>query len=115
MPGFDRDSARRIAAVVRRVEGASRNSTRRPRSATPNYYVKVGITTSTITARAGKTPGTGTIQPYTFNGATFVIAGDPEQIFNWTGTVVPSNVWAKYVVIDGFLFYDGYDCSGVAP
>src|SRR5258708_22178217 len=44
--------------------------------------VYLGITTTTLTARAAKVVGTGTVQPYTLSGTTLVIAGPTVQVKN---------------------------------
>jgi hypothetical protein len=115
MAGFNKNSAKRIAKVVRRVEGLPRGQigTRTPPTVVP--IGKYGITTTTLTARSSKTAGYGNIQPYTFNGTIFVLTGSPVKIFNWTGSVIASNLWINYVSADGYLFFNGNDCSGVAP
>src|SRR4051794_11846169 len=115
MPGFDEDSARRISKVVRRVEGYPVNSIQEPQGPRIVPFKKLGITSSAITARSSKTPGSGTVQPYLFNGSTLVSQGPTRTIRNWTGTAVATNKWVCFEVIDGHLFLDGTDCSSVAP
>lgn len=78
--------------------------------------VKVGIITSaSITGRTGKTAGFGMVQPYSFDGTTFVIQGSPVKVFNWTGSVITGPVWVKYMEAEGRLMLNGQDCSGVTP
>lgn len=109
------DAARRVAAAVKAVERMPRATApgaSMPRIVQPN---KCGITTTALSPRSGKTPGSGMVQPYTFDGTQFVIDGDPIKVRNWTGSTIPDDVWIEYHIIDGYLFFNGNDCSGVAP
>lgn len=76
---------------------------------------RLGISTSSITARSSKTPGHGTVQPYSYNGTALAESGAPIKVYNWTGTVVATSKWVQYMQIDGAIFLVGNDCSTVAP
>jgi hypothetical protein len=114
---LSRDAARRIAKVVRDAERTPEGSVGRGRNNGIKPLQILGITTTAITARVGKTPGSGMVQPYYDNGTELV--EDPEQepvkVKNWTGSAVSSGLWVKYVTVSGFLYLDGTDCSGAAP
>ena len=117
MPEFDIDSGKRIASVVRWTENTRRNEVKRMRRPSFHPYAKLGITTTAITGRVGKTPGFCTVQPYIFNGTIFVISPlTTEKVYNWTGSTVSSTTsWVEYQERDGYLWLTGIDCSGVAP
>jgi hypothetical protein len=117
MPEFDDQSIKRIVEAVRYVEGQPRGTVPGLDGGREIPWNRLGITTSTLTARSSKTPGYGTVQPYYFSISTglLVSTGSAITIKNWTSAVVPTNVWVKYIVIDGVLFYDGYDCGGGTP
>jgi hypothetical protein len=114
---FSTDSARRIARVTRDAEMTARGDVGRGQGANIKPLEMVGITTTAITARSGKTPGSGKVQPYYDNGTVLVEDAnqEPVTVKNWTGSAVASDIWVKYTVISGFLYLDGTDCSGVAP
>jgi hypothetical protein len=114
--GFSPDSSRRIAQAVRHVEKSPRRA-QIGRAAPPTIVLPsfLGITTTTITARAGKTPGSGTVQPYFFNGATLVTRGPTVKVYNWTGGVVDSPKWIEYNWMYGVFWLNGTDCSGIDP
>jgi hypothetical protein len=75
----------------------------------------LGITTTPIGPRSGKTPGTGTVQPYGWNGTQLYILGSPLQVRNWTGSTIGTNLWIEYNYKYGIPWFNGNDCSGVAP
>lgn len=113
MPEFDDKSAQRIVKAVQYVEGQYRGRAPAPRGARDVPYSKVGKLTTAITARSGSTPGFGMVQPYLITPTSMTKSGDPVRINNWTGSSRPSGTPVKYNVIDGYLWYDGNDCSGV--
>lgn len=115
MPGFDKQSARRIAEAVRYVEKSPRNRVERPTPPVVVIPVHIGKTTTPITARAGDVPGSGLVQPRLFNGADFAtLLGAPIRVLNDTGATVPAAVFVKYTIVDGSPFLLTQDCSGVA-
>lgn len=111
------EAARRIIQGTKYVENKARNRVERPTAPRIVPLDKLGITTSSITARSSKTPGSGTVQPYTYDQAAdeLVLTGDEVTVRNWTGTEVLDDVWIEYRIIDGVLWVVGNDCSGVAP
>jgi hypothetical protein len=112
---FSQDSLRRIAVATRYVEKSPRRAHNPPAPpptiVLPSY---LGITSS-ITARSGKTPGFGDVQPYLFNGTTLVTYGPTVKVFNWTGTAITTSSWVEYNWMYGAFWLNGHDCSGVTP
>jgi hypothetical protein len=75
----------------------------------------LGITTTPISARAAKVPGTGTVQPYGWDGTELYLLGSPLRVLNWTGSVIGTNLWIEYNFKYGVPWFNGNDCSGVSP
>lgn len=112
------ETARRVAKAVRDVERMTRGPVpcQGPSKVVP--YSKVGITTTAMTARVAKTPGYGNVQLYTYNSTAnlLVLNGPVQKVLNWTGTAISATpVWVEVNVVDGFLWLNGQDCSGVTP
>lgn len=104
--GFSSDDAKRVAAVVRRVEDMSRGGTGgRGRTSTPwnpgSMVAKNGG--STIAALSSSTPGSGTVTGYTFNGST-VASSDTVTAYNMGSATVAANAWLILSYVGGYWF-----------
>jgi hypothetical protein len=113
MPEFDEQSAKRISAAVKYVEGQYRNTALGYNGQVETPFKKIGKLTTALTARSGSTPGSGTVQPYLMTKTSIAASGDTQTIYNPTGSAVPSGSLVYYTVIDGLLAFDGNDCSTV--
>lgn len=111
---IDGDTARRLGNAVRRVEAMPLSSGSGTRKPIITLVFKIGVLTTSMTARAGLTPGSGTVQPYTFNGTALASSGSTITVYNWTGSTVTSGTVVNYATMDGYFFLVGNDCSGEA-
>ena len=74
----------------------------------------IGKTATSVSARSSVTPGSGTVQPYRFNGSTMVSTGATITVYNFTGSTIASSIFVEYVRYNGYWFFSAADCSGVA-
>jgi len=93
---FPRATANRVLAATRYVERNYRNPPPGPgrgaRSASdvPGYVAKA---TSSVTARSGSTPGTGSATLHTFDGATLTADLTDIPVWNITNQTIANGSW----------------------
>jgi hypothetical protein len=79
----------------------------------PGQTFKLAITTSTISAASGSTPGSGTATLQLFNGATYSAISATYAsvtVFNSTSSTIPSGNLIQLKRIDGYWFVDVASC-----
>ena len=110
---FSRASAKRIAAVVRRVEHASRNGPP-PRGKYPvgdDGGGQVATVTTAVTARSGSTAGAGVVTFQDLNSSGVYVAGlTGIAVKNPYSSTIAVGKWVTLVSASGEWTVFGADC-----
>lgn len=108
MPGFSKEAAKRIAKVVRRVEGYPVNTVPEmagPRITTPARYALV-TTQITAAVRASSTlgKGIGTLQLVSYDSsdvATYATLGESVPIYSGALSTIATGRLIQVMLVDG--------------
>lgn len=98
------DQRRQVASLSSRLAAAEQAQAQSGGMATPatggaaRYYI--GKATTSITARSGTTPGSGTVEIYDGGSGTLTATGATKTAKN-AGTIISSGKWVR-IDLDGF-------------
>ena len=104
------NNARRLKAAVQRVEAQPYNdaTSRRPPRFGPGMFL--AITTSSITARSGTTPGSGTVSPVTYDGTSMSTGSDSIAVKNFSTTAGSTGKYCVVAALAGANWVISIEC-----
>lgn len=102
---------KRTREAVRYFELAPRNRAQRPTAPRIVQWVKIALSTSSISAGASGTPGTGTATLQVFDGSSFASTGIAITVFNLADKVIANGSYIKVCLVDGYWWVDLAQCS----
>jgi hypothetical protein len=104
-------NAKRLKHAVIRVENQPYRATSNRRMPRPGPGMFLAITTSSITARSGTTPGSGTVSPVDYDETSLSTDSDSVDVLNFSsGTAISSGKYCVVAALSGGNWIISVEC-----